>query len=130
MPGVSGQALRDFPDKMAASLIYNFHKADCAFREVLGSAIGLSLMTVMVIARRARTCFVLAESLSSLYYRWVSTTADTLESRDLHSLAYGRSRLVALGPPTPFSGVIKAKRRSFWMRQSILLLCPRPHLCA
>lgn len=68
---VSGKALQDFLDKIATILVYYLHyiqhKDGRASLEVMNRVIDLSLIIVMVIARKSQTCFALAELLSSLY---------------------------------------------------------------
>ncbi len=72
MQTVPRKALHDSLDRMATILIYDFHyihhKDGRVSLEVMEWAMEVSLMVVMVIARRSQTCFVLAEFLSSLYY--------------------------------------------------------------
>jgi len=72
MQTVSRKALHDSLDKMAQILMYEFHyihhKDGRVSPEVMEWAIEVSLVAVMLIARRSQTCFVLAEFLSSLYY--------------------------------------------------------------
>jgi len=72
---VSSKTLQDYLDKIATILVYYHHyfqhKEGRASLEVIDRVIDLSLIIVMVVARRSQTCFALAELLSSLcYYRY------------------------------------------------------------